>query len=305
MTTLHKLKAKDKRLSELEQQATEQCGSEGKEIIELRNVIEGLQAKLLESETRFGDRLRAETDLLEERACKAEEDGRLKDNLIIKLREDKKNQSDLVQELETKVKDLNRKMEEVDQGQHECASILKQREQELEIQREELEEQRRHEEKMVQELEELRAMLAKRGEDTVKEDDMAELQKRAEELERALKETRLELDEKIEELSRLKQSTKEAKREELTMKLEEEVASLKASLKEAHDEIAGQPKPGIAEAVRGTPEIDLSMFVPKEDFVSLQNELKDAKKKFALTLKRRQAEAEKQCVLFAWLFVYL
>jgi chromosome segregation ATPase len=120
------------------------------------------------------------------------------------------------------------------------------------------------------------------------------------ELEKALESVRKERDEYKSEAEKVKIEIEEVRskleeelKAEASKSLQGEIMTLKSALDEAKKELEEQPKGDNMKSM----EFIESAYVPKEDFLNLKDELSEAKRKYAGSLKKRQAEFDQKCVI--------
>eukprot|EP00890_Picochlorum_soloecismus_P000647 jgi/Picsp_1/1583/NSC_05061-R1_protein grip len=299
VTTLHKMKAKDRQIAELEAErdheknavssASMEGEGSGKRVEELENAIHQLENRILESEERFEGRMKAETDLLEQNLAEARKEGG-------EYRARLEKEMEKVSEIEMKytamveglVKEKDELVKEKGKAEEQKADVDAYLSAEKQIW---LTEKRDLEKKV----EEMEAKLAQARE--AASDESAQEEKRALEIEKDMESVRKEMIEykndaerRKEELEEVRAKMEEQLKAEASRNLQGEIMTLKSELDEAKRELQEQPKMDTMKSV----EFVESAYVPKEEFLKLKDELSEAKRKYGGSLKKRQSEFDQK-----------
>lgn len=297
VNALHKIKARDRTIAELERHSdpsdVEKRPDGDSRVEELEHTVKGLQERLVDGEKTYQERLQAETEVLLRGF--AEERERLRDG----FEEERRKEHEKIVKLEADhgrhVAEIERLTGVVEQSEHvqmdaenkvgeEKGQLLK-----------EIDDLKAGNNDLMSRLEEMGKDVERRvesGDEAVQslERVLVELKNEV-----GVERERKELAEK--EIQRWKDEL-DTMKEEQSKWISEEIAGLKKELEDAKLELENKPAPQVPAKI----EFDESNFVKIEDYKALQTELGDMKKKFAQTLKKRQAEAESTCVCFVFLF---
>jgi len=260
VTTLHKMKAKDRQIAELEAErdgkkpeaiSSPTVGNEeaGKRVEELENVVGQLENRILESEEKFERRMKAERDLLEQNVAEARKES---------------------EEYRTR---LGKEMQKVAEMEMKYSAMG-----------ETVDGMKREKDGLVEEI-------GKAEEEKAGVDEFLSAEKQA-----WLSEKR-DLEKEVEDMKKKMAELEEARSEmegqlktEVSKSLQGEILTLKSALDEARRELEEQPK---ADNVKSMEFIE-SAYVPKEEFLKLQDELSEAKRKHAGSIKKRQSEFDQK-----------
>ncbi|KAI8113724.1 hypothetical protein M9435_003717 [Picochlorum sp. BPE23] len=287
VNALHKIKARDRTIAELEGQSdtsgVEQRSGDDSKVEELENTVQGLQERLVDGEKKYQERLQAETEVLLKGF--AEERERLRDGFeaerrkehekIVKLEADHDRQA-------AEIERLTGLVERSEQVQMDAENEIGEEKQQL---LKEIGDLKAQNESLMSRLDEM-------GKDVERRVETGDEAVRS--LEKALSESKSdvgvekeknELAEK--EIQSLKDELEKMKGEQ-SKRISEEIAGLKKELDDAKLELENKPAPQVPAKI----EFDESSFVKIEDYKAVQKEMGDMKKKFAQSLKKKQAESE-------------
>jgi chromosome segregation ATPase len=315
------MKAKDRQIAELEAERDQQKNASsspgmvddeesGRRVVELETVVHQLENRILESEEKFEVRMRAETDLLEKNLAEAREESE-------KYRRRLEKEMEKVSEIEVKysamvetVDGLRREKEELVNEKGKAEELKADVDEYLFaekrgwlVEKRDLEKEIEEMKRKMKELEdsngiEVEEMKSKMVLQAKASDESALEEKR--ELEKALESVRKERDEYKSEAEKVKIEIEEVRskleeelKAEASKSLQGEIMTLKSALDEAKKELEEQPKGDNMKSM----EFIESAYVPKEDFLNLKDELSEAKRKYAGSLKKRQAEFDQKCVI--------
>ena len=293
--TLKKLKARDQQIAELSVAASSQDSKESgraeedvaKKCKELETVVESLQSKLIAAEQRYQERLQAETDLLQEgfkeerQRAQSLSEGNVKSlkEMIVDFESKNTRQEAEIERLEGILRrheeERKENNEQIDSSEQERVDLANQ-----------IETLRKEKGLLIEKITALEESEAKKVDKTVLghvENELALTKK-------DLHDAKQKAADAGQEILSLKQSLEHMHQEE-TKRLLNEISELKSALEQAKNDFeTDSAAPSPPQKI----EFDASKFVTVEDYKILQDEIAEMKKKFAVTLKKKQLEAEKK-----------
>ena len=303
VTTLHKMKAKDRQIAELEAERDQQKNASsspgmgddeesGRRVVELETVVHQLENRILESEEKFEVRMRAETDLLEKNLAEArkesEEYQRRLENEIEKVSEIEVKYSAMVETVDGLRREKEELVKEKGKAEEQKADV----DEYISVEKQAWLAEKSELEKEIEEMKSKMVLQARASDESALE-EKRELEKTLESVRKERDEYRSEAEKVKIEIEEVRSKLEEELKAEASKSLQGEIMTLKSALDEAKKELEEQPKGDNMKSM----EFIESAYVPKEEFLKLQDELSEAKRKYAGSLKKRQAEFDQKCVI--------